>query len=174
MANIVATDKFINPIYIDHSNAEINTTLIQLITVKERYLIDQVFGKKAVKFIYDHVPTEATLTVPATNTAFEVFYNGGYFTDTDGNDVYTEGVVAMLANFLYFYCAEKLNYIVNSTGAVSKGEFQVDNSEQRCEAWNRGVEISVTVSGWMLKNVLLFDEVEIEFTTLGEVNPFGL
>lgn len=98
MANIVTKTSFVGCINLNTSNPLIVALFDSLITQKEVIHIERLFGKFSAKWIYENAGLTEGLETP---TDLLPFYNGGYFTDADGNDVHFDGLVTILAYYLY-------------------------------------------------------------------------
>lgn len=170
MANIVLNTDFIHPRYISQTNANVQSVITQLIASEEPKCIDLCFGMFAQKWIYDNIPTEE-------NTTYEVFYNGGYFTDLNGKNISIPGIKTILVDLLYFYISQKIQFITTSVGTVATGNDRADifNTRfQAIEAFDSAVKKLDVMNYYIEQNAALFEDSGIEQQQLSYVNYFGI
>lgn len=164
MASIVTTAKFIDPIFIDTENVYMATRVTNLIASLEPSIIRTVLGEEAEEWIYANVE----------ETDLNTFYNGGFYVNGSGKSIKTDGIVTMLANFLYFYVAQKVELITTSVGTVTNNENRNDSVKNtNCiDAWNEGVRISATINDYVIANPTLFESSNVNVSILDKLNTF--
>lgn len=182
MANIVLLSDFVGEININSANQNIQTILNNTISQREAFYIKKMFGKYSVKWVYDHVYVPETEEDGAVNPDYQLFYDGGNFTDTDGNTITFKGIKTILAYFLYSDLLTSEEYLNTSMGNIVTKErastysltYQnTDSIVKKVNIFNKAIEMYEMLCEYMLLNETLFPD-NFELTELEYANIYGI
>lgn len=169
MANIVLTSHFVTPRYISQANSNITAAIALLIASEEPNIIEKCFGRYSAKWIYDNIPMDDE------NELLNTFYYGGYFADSEGNNIRVSGVRTILVDLLYHYISQKIQVLTTSVGNTVNGESRSDfdnNIYQICEAWNHASDCLVGMYKFVSANSEYFENTGVEIQDIGYINEF--
>lgn len=170
MANIVTLPKFVGSIDVNTSNENLIDKFNIVIADKEIGHIERLLGRYSSKWIYNNAGIDDKFELIEDfeqNEDYDIFYNGGWFKDTEGNDIHTYGIVTILAYCLYsdlLYSEEKIN---TSLGNIAMKERKstysltyekVSQEIDKLTAWNIHIEMLETFAEYLNLNQSLFPE----------------
>lgn len=168
MANIVTLPKFVGSIDLNTSNENIAEKFALVIADKELGHIERLLGRYSAKRIYAEAGFDdkfEPIDDFEANPDFDVFFNGGWFKDTEGNDIHTEGFITILAYCLYsdlLFAEEKVN---TSMGNIAMKERKstysltyekVSQEMDKVVAWNIHVDLFDRFAEYLCNNETLF------------------
>lgn len=168
MANIVTSEDFKGTIQLDTTRTDTVTQLDETISEFEPQILSSLFGLSAVKKIYDSLELDIN--------PLEDFLKGGYYVNLDGKDVYFEGLVKTLANFLYFYYIIDSESVNTSVGDVTLNALNgtaVLNRTKLINTFNKAIDLSVNLFDYINANKELFNN-DIETNEYEKLNFIGL